>query len=408
MRDPSNLTEGSGGSASPAAAQPAVAAPLRLPPADRDQAAPLPIDLVLWGAGINVAVRSLFRRLFGWRRHPGDVEAICRRVVASCWTGRFFAGSNGHFKQFWTRDLAMCTPALCRLGERDRVIRSLEWGLARFERAGRVTTTIFNGRFPRDVYSFGSDSLPMLLYALRAADAPHLIDRHRALLTREIERYVRTMFDPETGLARASGYFSAPRDCMTGRSTVFANTMIALLIRMLDADGRLPNPLAGHDMTERLVRHYWTGSYFRDSLDRELPSGDANVYPFFYEVITDREMERRALDTLEARGFADPLPLRYFERRLPEAELPVPRFFTPNYQGDPSWTQLGPAYLHLLKRVDRPRMERQRAKAAALIERDRNYLELYTTDARPYRGRALLYYADQGMIWAAMFLDLYS
>ncbi len=102
------------------------------------------------------------------------------------------------------------------------------------------------------------------------------------------------------------------------------------------------------------------------------------------------------------------MPLRYFERRLPEAELPVPRFFTPNYQGDPSWTQLGPAYLRLVAAIDRSQMERERANMAALIERDRNYLELYTTEARPYRGRALLYYADQGMIWAAMFLDLYA
>jgi hypothetical protein len=43
---------------------------------------------------------------------------------------------------------------------------------------------------------------------------------------------------------------------------------------------------------------------------------------------------------------------------------------------------------------------------AALIERDRNYLEIYTPNARPYRGRAFLYHADEGMIWAAMFLDL--
>lgn len=33
---------------------------------------------------------------------------------------------------------------------------------------------------------------------------------------------------------------------------------------------------------------------------------------------------------------------------------------------------------------------------------------LYTTDGRPYRGRAWLYSCDQGMIWAAMFLDLYA
>jgi hypothetical protein len=184
--------------------------------------------------------------------------------------------------------------------------------------------------------------------------------------------------------------------------------MIALLIKLLDVDGRLPNPLAGHDMAQRLVRHYWTGHHFRDSLDRELPSGDANVWPFFFDVVGDPEMKRRAFATLESRGLTKPVPLRYFERRLPEAELPVPRAFTPNYQGDPSWTQLGPAYLQQLAHVDRVKMEEHRATMAALIERDRNYLELYTTDAQPYRGRALVYYADQGMIWAAMFLDLYA
>jgi hypothetical protein len=386
----------------------AIEPPLQLPPADPNDAAPLPLDLVLMGAGINVAVRSFFRRLFGWRRHRGDAPEICRRVIDSCWTGEFFAGSAGHFKQFWTRDLSMCTPALCRLGRRDQVVQSLAWGLERFEKAGRITTTIFNRRFPRDVYAYASDSLPMLLFALRTADAPHLIDRHRALLTREIARYVEKVFDPELGMARADGYFSGPRDCMTGRSTVFANTMLALLIKVLDGDGRLPNPLAGHDLAARIVRHYWTGDYFRDSLDRELPSGDANLWPFFFDVLDDPEMKRRAFSTLETRGFTRPVPLRYFERRLPEAELPIPRFFTPNYQGDPSWTQLGPAYLHQLATVDRPKMEEHRAAMARFIERDGNYLELYNPDGRPYSGRALFYHCDQGMIWAAMFLDLYS
>jgi hypothetical protein len=53
-------------------------------------------------------------------------------------------------------------------------------------------------------------------------------------------------------------------------------------------------------------------------------------------------------------------------------------------------------------------MEAHRTKLAALIARDQNYLELYTPAEKPYKGRALFYYADQGMIWAAMFLDLYS
>src|SRR3954465_326898 len=115
---------------------------LVLAPAAADSAAPLPLDPILLAAGANVAVRSIARRLFGWKRYPGSVEAICRAAIEDCWTGKFFAGSAGHFKQFWTRDLAMCTPALCRMGFRDRVVASWEWGLERFDRAGRVTTTI--------------------------------------------------------------------------------------------------------------------------------------------------------------------------------------------------------------------------------------------------------------------------
>jgi hypothetical protein len=123
--------------------------------------------------------------------------------------------------------------------------------------------------------------------------------------------------------------------------------------------------------------------------------------------VTDRQMQRLALATLDERGYTRPLPLRYFPRRLPEAELPVPRLATPNYQGDPSWMQLGAAYLKVLGQVDQPQMEWHRANVAALIERDRNYLEVYRTDGQPYRGRAFLYQADEGMLWASMFLDLY-
>jgi hypothetical protein len=379
---------------------------LHLPPADPHEAAPLPFDLVLIGAGVNVAVRSIWRRLFGWKRYSGPAPDICAAVIEDCWTGEFFAGSAGHFKQFWTRDLAMCTPALIRLGHRERIVRSWAWGLERFERAGRITTTIFNRRFPRDVYAYAVDSVPLLLWGLRRAGAEHLVQKHRDLLTREIARFHDVVFDPALGMARADGYFSGPRDCMTGRSTVFANAMIALCSQLAD-ELELPNPFAGRDLLGAMWQHHWMGDHFRDSLCRDIPSGDANVWPFFFEVVTDRQMQRRALATLDERGYARPLPLRYFPARMPEAELPVPRLATPNYQGDPSWTQLGAAYLKVLGQVDRPLMEWHRANVARFIERDQSYLEVYTTEGKPYQGRALLYSCDEGMLWAAMFLDLY-
>ena len=380
----------------------------QLAPANAYQSAPLPFDPVLVAAGVNVASRSAARTLFGWKRYPGRVEDICHAVIADCWTGKFFAGSAGHFKQFWTRDLAMCTPALCRLGFRERVIQSWQWGLEHFERVGKLTTTIFNRRFPRDVYAYACDSLPLTLFALRAAGAEHLILKHRALFSREIERFEKTVFDQDSGMARSDGYFSGPRDCMTGRSTVFANTTVALLANLFGPGqsaaesvrwNRRPGDAAAAPLDGRILPRFAVPRH---------PVGRRQHLAVFFEIFTDTEMQRSAFATLERRGFTSPIPLRYFEQRMPDSELPIPRAITPNYQGDPSWTQLGPLYLHLLAKIDPNLMQQHRARMAAFIERDGNYLELYKPNGRPYKGRALLYHADEGMIWASLFLDLYK
>ena len=65
------------------------------------------------------------------------------------------------------------------------------------------TTTIFNGRFPRDVYAYACDSLPLMLFGLRAAGAEHLVERHRELLGARGRAYFHdVVFDPELGMAR--------------------------------------------------------------------------------------------------------------------------------------------------------------------------------------------------------------
>ena len=121
-----------------------------------------------------------------------------------------------------------------------------------------------------------------------------------------MKRFYATVFDPELGLARPDGYFSGPRDCMTGRSTVFANTMIVLLGRLLDRADGLPRPLAGYDVAGAMRAQYWMGDAFRDSLCRTFPSGDANIWPFFFGIFDDRAMWRSAFGVLEANGFTRP------------------------------------------------------------------------------------------------------
>jgi len=68
--------------------------------------------------------------------------------------------------------------------------------------------------------------------------------------------------------------------------------------------------------------------------------------------------------------------------------------------------QMAPVYARLLRDVDRELFLVHRQALVAAVERDGNYLELYDVHGRPYHGRASLYYADEGMLWAALLLDL--
>ena len=112
------------------------------------------------------AARMARRALRGHVRHPGTAAAILPAVVERCWDGRRYAASGGQFRQFWARDFGFAAPALVRLGHGARVDASLDWALAAWARAGRVSTTIFPGARPADVWDYGVDSLPFVLRAL--------------------------------------------------------------------------------------------------------------------------------------------------------------------------------------------------------------------------------------------------
>lgn len=368
------------------------------------------LDPALWPSYASSGVRILRRRVFGPRRFPGEAVAICRAIVDACWTGEAFAASAGHFRQVWTRDLGLAAAALVRIGERERLVASLAWLLDVFARAGRVTTTVFPGRRARDVWTYGVDSLPLLLHGLVVADAEGLVGRHAGWLAREVERFGRLVVDPRTGLVRDDRLFSTHRDTVRTRSNAYANAMLVLLDGLLRRTGWFESPVPA-GAVERFVERFWRGDRFVDRADGEETTGDATVVPFFFGVVPDDLGLRPALRAAAALGLADPLPLRYAARRDPHAEDPIQRWFVPDYQGTAIWTSLGAMYLALLRRADpeaaAPLLDAYRRR----IEGDGTLWEVFTVEAgelRPYRGRFGLYLADEGMLWAAILADLLS
>lgn len=368
------------------------------------------LDPAIWPAYASSALRIVRRRLTGPRRFMGDAAAICRAVVDACWTGAYFAASAGHFRQAWTRDLGFAAAALVRIGEGERLRASLAWWLDVFAASGRVTTTIFPGRRPRDVWTFGVDSLPLLLHALRVAGADDLVARHGGWLAREVGRYAAVALDPRTGLVRDDRVFSTHRDTVRTRSNAYANAMLVLLDRILRETEWLPSPVPP-GAEQRFVERFWRGDHFVDRPDTGELTGDATVVPFFFEVVPTELGLRDALRAAETAGLADPLPLRYAARRDVGAEDPVQRWFVPDYQGTAIWTSLGAMYLSLLARVDPVAAARVRDAYRRWIEDEGTVwevLEVRDGRLRPYRGRFGCFIADEGMLWAAIFAEVFG
>ena len=363
------------------------------------------LDPAILPAYSTSAARIALRAVRGHRRYPGDARAITRACVDACWDGDHFVASGGHFRQFWTRDLGFSAGPLVRTGYGERVRASLAWALDAWAGDGRVTTTIFPGRRPRDVYTLGIDSLPLLVHALRACGADDLVGRHAEWLGNDVRRYVRAVLDPATGLVRSDRRFSSHRDTVVTGGNAYANAMVVALDRNLRETGWWPSPVPD-GAADRFVAAFWRGDRFVERPDAELVTGDALVFPFWLGAVPDTLGLRPALETARRAGLASPLPLRYVARRDPAAEDPVQRLFVPDYQGTAIWTSLGAIYLQLLDRVDPPAARAMLTAYAELIERDGTVWEVLRDDLHPYVGRLGLFRADEAMLWSAILLDL--
>jgi hypothetical protein len=367
-------------------------------------------DPSIWPTYLASAARVMRRRLRGPRHFPGDAIAICRAVVDACWSGDHFCASAGHFRQAWTRDLGFAAASLVRLGQGQRLHTSLAWMLDVWRPRGQVTTTIMGRQQPRDIWTYGVDSLPLLLHSLRAAEADDLVALHRGWLGREVERYAGIAIDPATGLVRDDRTFSSHRDTIRSRSDAYANAMLLLLDRHLRETGWFPSPVSD-GAADRFVGTFWRGDHFVDRPDRDEVTGDATVVPFFFGVVPDELGLRPALGAADDAGLTRPLPLRYAARRDRTAEDPVTRLFVPDYQGTAIWTSLGAMYLRLLQRSDPDAARSVVGDYHRLVERDGTVREVYEghdPNLRPYRGRLGIFLADEAMLWAAILAEAFE
>jgi len=354
--------------------------------------------------GLRLFRRALHVRNYGIRRYHGNAEQICEQIVKGCWNGTFFQASTGHFNQFWTRDFGWCTESLLKLGNKEKVTKTLGYALHTFQKYRKITTTISPKGVPFDFPAYAVDSVPFIIHSLYLANAESLIGRYKEFLNKEIHRFYWLVINEKTGLVK-NEHFSSMKDHAIRFSSCYDNSMVAMLNRDLQNLPSLDNPLIKYNFEQKLIEYFWRHDHFIDDLSgNHVISGDANIFPFWTEVITSKDMLKKAIRTIQKCELDKPFPLRYYHSKVIMQKMHPVEIFAKGYERDTAWMHMGPLYVKLVQRVNKKLAQMYLATYTQLIERYKNYLEVFNADGTPFKS--IFYQADEGMLWAVNYLGL--
>jgi hypothetical protein len=266
----------------------------------------------------------------------------------------------------------------------------------------------------KDFFSIGPDSLAFLLYSLRISKIKELVSAYKAFLEKEITRYHETIVDKNTGLAK-KGYFSSMKDHAIRNSSCYDNCMLAVISREADLL-RLKNPFRKYNYKDMIYSHFWNKEkkYFMDDLDNDVPTGDANVFPYWCRIfdgkkvgnknVNEKEMLDESIKAIHKNKLDSPFPLKYWNTKRYGHFLGFPSFFAPHYETDAVWTHLGLCYLDVLAKIDKKLLSKHIQMYTKLIETNKNFIELYDEKGSLYSS--LFYLSDESMIWCCKYLML--
>lgn len=364
--------------------------------------------LLLAERGMKIYVSSLRRKLYGFHRYQGNAEQICRSIIENCWDEKngFFRTSNGHFNIFFMRDFGWCCKSLLSLGQKERVKKTLEFALSHYAKNKRVSVCLTSQGKGFDFPRYSVDTLPYLLHSINLLGDKPLLRHYEHFLNSEISKFFSLVVDERSGLVRSDTFFSSMRDHALRKSSCYDNCFVALLQKEI-AQTSLSNPFRHFDYKKILLRHFWNGNYFYSDLQKKpVVTADANLYPFYFGIIRNKEMLSRALKAIKKEGLDHPFPLKYTAKRFHEENFFFMELFVRNYETHSIWTHMGPIYLSLLKTIEPKRFLSFLHRYRSLVENYGNYLEVFDRQGKPFQTP--FYVSDESMLWAANLLDLQS
>ncbi len=363
----------------------------------------------------------MLRRRFKkeYDQFEGNAEEICKQIVEQCWNGKFFQTSLGHFSVFFMRDFGMCCEALLNLGYRMKVIKSLDYALQCFFKHNKIGTDIALSGVPLYSFDYPSDSLPFLLRSLRLAKADSLLEKYREFLQKKIFEYKGVLLDEKKGIVKANANLSTSKDHYHRPSCMYANSMLGMVNVEIERINKIyrsqlqgkdffENPFAEYNLKKIMKKTFWNGIYFYDDLFKEkYVAGDANIFPFYCNVFDakhDKAMLLSCIHEIIKTKLDIPVPIKYTNHQDKKKEIWPQTWVSPNYEGDTNWAHVGLCYMYVISEVDKKLLKKYVNTYEKQILKYKNFLELYNPDGTPYK--AGLYNCDEGMLWAAMWLDL--
>lgn len=358
--------------------------------------------------GLRMVGRALKVNISGLPRYKGSVKNICNQIIEKCYDSKknYFRVSSGHFCQFYARDFGMVCSALIKLGYKEKARSTLDYAMQMYEKAGRITTQISPDGKPFDFPLHTPESASYMLNGLLLLNDKALINRHKDFFERLAKKIFEEDVDKETGLLRKDKHFSSMKDHSMRVSDCYNNCLLGLFAANLKK-AKIKSELSKYDYPKLIVKYFWTGSYFREDLSgRDIISGDANTFPFWTGLVTDKKMFVKALKSIQSKKLDEPWPLRYTAPEDVPKNLHAADMIAYGYEHDTVWMHLGLCFLDVVEKYDKKLLKKYMKEYEKLIVKHGNFLELYFPDGEPFRR--LLYVADDSMIWVASFLAKYS
>lgn len=336
-----------------------------------------------------------------FKRYEGNAKQICETILKELWNGTYLETGKGNYPQFWSRDFGVMLPYLIALGYKKECERTLAYALERFKKKGKITTQITPKGKPVSFPNVPSpDSIALIFRSVTLLNNRELQKKYEGFLQKEAKRYQEEILDKE-GKIRRHQHFSGMRDHAIRDAASYDLVMSYV---MQQACKKLRIAFIQTDYKKTLLANYWNGEYFNDDMSNNTLSADANIYPFYYGLITEKKKLKKVINNIQEKGLDKPFPIKYVADKKEKGKMIWKEIFSKDWEADAIWPWAGLPYIEILARIDNKKATEHLKKYEQLIEKHGTFIEVYDKEGKPYKSP--FFSTGEAMIWASMFLKL--